>query len=47
MSIHDAKIIETQINDNFKKFNNKGYIKEDDYRKFFYYLQQVIINKRS
>ena len=39
MSIHDAKIMETQINDNFKNnkkpinlIGDKDYIKGDDYR---------------
>ena len=43
MSIHDAKIMETQINDNLKNnkkpinlIGDKGYIKGDDYRNKIY-----------
>ena len=43
MSIHDVKIMETQINDNFKNnkkpinlIGDKGYIKGDDYRNKIY-----------
>jgi len=43
MSIHDAKIMETKINDNFKNnkkpinlIGNKGYIKENNYRNKIY-----------
>ena len=43
ISIHDAKIIETQLNDNFKNnkkpinlIGDKGYIKGDDYRNKIY-----------
>ena len=43
MSIHDAKIMETQINDNFQNnkkpinlIGHKGSIKGDDYRNKIY-----------